>query len=273
MDKVKKGDNVGIVQEFPFYGEVNNDNSRVLGIMIGSGNYESMNIRLSSCDDCILDYFKKQGFDTVIVRNEDDEQGNKRKIVAVNNIDELLSKSGIMNQSKKEKTLPTDWEKYNKKTLCNLLNGLIDSDGNVFIEDNRKPVLYFTCNGETLAQEILFAFMKFGIHGKIDMRQDTYKGKRNNGRLTKPLWIVWIRGKENFSILSEEFSSMVKEKQSILEDSKKILTKHDMKIQKNITPTDIRFEKVVEVNDGGYFETYGLSVDNYVANGIYICDK
>jgi hypothetical protein len=90
--------------------------------------------------------------------------------------------------------------------------------------------------------------------------------------LRNPLWIVWIRGKENFTFLSKKVKSIVEDKQSVLNKSNEVLKNHDSKIQDDIRDTDIRFEKVIEVNNSGYEKTYTINVDNYVANGIFISD-
>lgn len=272
IKNIKKGDNVGIAQELPFFGKSNLSDARLIGIMIGAGEYETSNIRLSSCSDEIISYIESVGIKTAIVRNEEDEQGNKRKILSLVSVESKLSACGINKQSKKEKTLPDDWDKLNKKDLCDLLGGIVDSDANTYVEDGRKPVMYFTCNGEDLAYQLQLAFLKIGVHSKIELRQGTSKRKQDSGRLRNPLWILWIRGKENFSYLSQDVKSIVKEKQSVLNQSKDILKNHDSKVQNNIESTDIRFEKVVEVSNSGYEKVYSINVDNYVANGIFVKD-
>lgn len=272
LKNIKKGDNIGVVQELPFFGKNTLSKARLIGIMIGAGDYETSNIRLSSCDDKIISYIESQGIKTNIIRNEEDEKGNKRKIISLVDIENKLSSSGINKQSKEKKTLPKDWDKLNENSLCELLGGIIDSDANTYVEDGRKPVMYFTCNGEDLANELQFAFLKIGVHSKIELRQGTSKRKQDSGRLRNPLWIVWIRGKENFTFLSKKVKSIVEDKQSVLNKSNEVLKNHDSKIQDDIRDTDIRFEKVIEVNNSGYEKTYTINVDNYVANGIFISD-
>ena len=71
--------------------------------MIGAGDYETSNIRLSSCDDKIISYIESQGIKTNVIRNEEDEKGHKRKIISLVDIENKLSSSGIINNQKKKR--------------------------------------------------------------------------------------------------------------------------------------------------------------------------
>lgn len=272
LKDIEQGDNVGILQELPYFGTKKQQDAKTVGIIIGGGDYSIASIPVDVEDRRVIDYVQ-QSHDVEYLNRATDEQNKTYHKFIIKDAHKLLMSCGIDNQKPKEKTLPAGWQSYDKDTLIALLEGIIESDGNLFIEENRKPVLYLTFNNEEIAHELLFAFMKLGIHGKIELRQENYKRYNEKlKRLREPLWILWIRGKENFSYLCKQFSFISEEKQKTLDDAKKVLKKHDAKIQSDIISKDFRFEKVVDISNGGYNTVYGVDAKNYIVNGIFMSD-
>ena len=279
LDEITTNINACVPKEINIFGNVEEQKAKILGLLIGDGNYSTRNVyyatKDSELEQCIINCFGKNN--VCIERSHITKNKEIFKFMRIrgNEIHTLIGKYEMRGEKGSQKQLPKNYEKFNKKSLSQLISGLYDTDGTFVIEQNRRGVIGYSTISETLAHQLIHCLMKFGIHAKLYKKYS--KTHIYNNRMIKggQIFDVSIKGKENILKFNLAFYDylLVKYKKDTLKKMSIILKNRREKIAKKYFNTDLRFEKVINVEYTGKQHVYDLTVDeyhNFIANDIFV---
>jgi hypothetical protein len=272
---LKIGDFINVIDKVDIWGEETLFDARLVGMLIGDGSYgmrkhynkiEFKTPSFSNCDSELLDYvINNYKCNIELIKETKDNRIYKE--LSINELIPELKKIGIAGQSKNTKRLPINFNKLNKQNTCDLIAGLFDTDGCVYVsksENKSHDCITLTQSSKEILEEILILLNKLGIYGKI---QETvsYSGYSSNGG--SKYYILTIS--DNLSIFN--FANQI----NLLVNYKKDnLFKIINKLKKSRFTTTLdntRVEKITKITNIGNQRIYNLTADDsntYIANGI-----
>ena len=269
-ETLQVGDNVGIINEIPIWGEEEMWNPYLVGMLIGDGTYgEDHGVRLYSGDPDTWSYIEKYQLGGKI--NFDDSQYTSEfRGYRIFNGAKQLRILGIYEQTKCNKRLPINIHKYTKESICKLIAGLIDTDGCVQSNPARKEfkVIFYQKN-ETLIKQLREQLLKLGIHSSIQSikeRKSTIMGRKVNSSNGYKLVI-----KDKLSLVNfyNNISLNIQYKQKALEEIYSYCQIGSTKDNRLLSGA--KADKVVSITPIGSRLVYNLQADDdhtYIANGI-----
>ena len=271
-DLCKVGDQIGIIDEIPFFGKNKMWEPRVIGWLIGDGIYgKNKTPRLSNCDKNILNYIE-DNFNTSLERTYITKEGKEYKELRIKGICPKLRELGIYGQTKHNKRLPLNIHTYDRNTLTELIGGLFDADGYVRIDkDGRVRLILTQCQKEILleVQEVL---LHFGVHCIIRHIKSDNREHYSNGRLIKNKsgeWRLEINDITSVSKFVDNIELTVGYKQAALDFIYAYTQNHLAKHRKYVN--GVHAEKIVKIESIGLQPIYNLTAkeqNNYIVNGI-----
>lgn len=269
-ETLQVGDNVGIINEIPIWGEEEMWNPYLVGMLIGDGTYgKDHGVRLYSGDPDTWSYIEKYQLGGKI--NFDDSQYTSEfRGYRIFNGAKQLRILGIYEQTKCNKRLPINIHKYTKESICKLIAGLIDTDGCVQSNPARKEfkVIFYQKN-ETLIKQLREQLLKLGIHSSIQSikeRKSTIMGRKINSSNGYKLVI-----KDKLSLVNfyNNISLNIQYKQKALEEIYSYCQIGSTKDNRLLSGA--KADKVVSITPIGSRLVYNLQADDdhtYIANGI-----
>lgn len=271
-DLCKVGDQVGIIDEIPYFGKKRMWEPRLVGWLIGDGSYGcDKTPRLANCDKNIVNYVLGN-FNTAIEKEYLTKEGKEYKEIRIKGICGNLRELGIYGQTKEKKRLPLNVHTYDRYTLSELIGGLFDTDGYIRVDkDGRVRIILTQCQKEILleVQEVL---LHFGVHCSIRHIKSNNREHYSNGRLIKNKngeWRLEINDITSVSKFAENIQLTVEYKQSALDLIYLFTQNHLAKHRKYVC--GIHAEKIVKIEDIGIQKIYNLTAkeqNNYIVNGI-----
>ena len=271
-DLCKVGDQVGIIDEIPYFGKKKMWEPRLIGWLIGDGTYGyNKTPRIANCDKNIINYIL-DNFDTAIEKEYTTKEGKEYKEIRIKGICKQLRELGIYDQTKDKKRLPLDIHTYDRYTLTELIGGLFDTDGYIRIDKNgRVRIILTQCQKEILlqVQEVL---LHFGIHCSVRHIKSDNREHYSNGRLIKSKnreWRLEINDITSVSKFADNIELCVDYKQSALDLIYLFTQNHLAKYHKYVS--GIHAERIIKIEDIGVQKIYNLTANeqnNYIVNGI-----
>ena len=271
-DLCKVGDQVGIIDEIPYFGKKKMWEPRLIGWLIGDGTYGyDKTPRIANCDKNIINYILGN-FDTAIEKEYTTKEGKEYKEIRIKGICKQLRELGIYGQTKDKKRLPLDIHTYDRYTLTELIGGLFDTDGYIRVEkDGRVRIILTQCQKEILlqVQEVL---LHFGIHCSVRHIKSDNREHYSNGRLIKSKngeWRLEINDITSVSKFADNIELHVDYKQSALDLIYLFAQNHLAKHHKYVS--GIHAERIIKIEDIGVQKIYNLTANeqnNYIVNGI-----
>lgn len=174
-DELKVGDFVGLANNIDYWGDINVPNAYIVGLLIGDGSYgKSASCRLCSADPDTWKYLENNNLG--VLNHCDDSRPEKynkefRTYRIIEGM-ELLHQLGIAYQTGKNKTLPKNIGKFNKVSVCNLLAGLFDADGSIYINEKKQSyIITLYQSNINLLEEVRMQLHKLGIFSTIGTRK------------------------------------------------------------------------------------------------------
>lgn len=271
-DLCKVGDQVGIIDEIPYFGKKKMWEPRLIGWLIGDGSYGyDKTPRIANCDKNIINYVLGN-FDTAIEKEYTTKEGKEYKEIRIKGICKQLRELGIYGQTKDKKRLPLDIHTYDRYTLTELIGGLFDTDGYIRVDkDGRVRIILTQCQKEILlqVQEVL---LHFGIHCSVRHIKSDNREHYSNGRLIKSKngeWRLEINDITSVSKFADNIELHVDYKQSALDLIYLFAQNHLAKYHKYVS--GIHAERIIKIEDIGVQKIYNLTANeqnNYIVNGI-----
>ena len=263
---LKIGDQLGTIEEVPFFGDLSIWEPRMVGWLIGDGSYgKDKTPVLSNCEEEILSYVKSS-FSTTVEKEYLTKTGKTYQEIRIREICSYLRELGIYGQTKDRKTLPPAIHSCTKEDICELLGGFFDTDSYISLPKNKtKPTIVLTAAYKSILDEVILLLQKLGIHGKIRFAKPNPKNPIDRNGCYR-LEISDVKSLKKFT---ENISFFPKEKQNRLELYKELLEEVEGRNSKYIH--NLRFEKITNVERIGEQLVYNLTAEGsntYIANGI-----
>lgn len=271
-EKCKVGDQVGVIDAVPFFGDKEMWEPRLVGWLIGDGSYGyDKTPRLSNCDAEILKYVE-ENFDTKTERERLTKDGRTYKEIRIKGICCKLRELGIYGQTKDKKRLPIDINKYSMYSLSEMIGGLFDTDGYVNVSKTGHVRLILTQSHEEILREVQQVLLKFGIHSRVRHIKPTGREHVVRGRIIKDIrgeWRLEISDIASVSRFAKNIELKVRYKDAALDLIWLYTANHHAKQQKYVS--GVKAERIVKIEDIGLQKIYNLTAKqqhNYLANGI-----
>jgi LAGLIDADG-like domain/Intein splicing domain len=160
-------DQIIVPSEVNIFGTHSEPDARLIGLMIGDGNYTKGSTPTLSCSEKeIFEYVEHRV--TTINKEYQISEDRFYGQLSIPSIKSKLIQSGIYGQVKFHKRLPTNIHTYNKQSVCELLAGYFDADGNIYYNKNKDIVrIVLTSVVYELLEEVKYQLLKVGIHSSI----------------------------------------------------------------------------------------------------------
>jgi hypothetical protein len=264
----KIGDYLATIDEVDIWGEEEVDIAREIGWLIGDGSYgNKQSVRMHNCEYEINEYLFDK-YNCTIDKSYITKEGKNFYSFSILEYTKKLRDLGIYGQTKGDKKIPEIFNKATKKSVCELLGGLFDTDGYVSYRKNNARKDSFICDISIsqahieILRHIQLLLQKLGIHSKIRVR----KPRLNNPIDRNDWYELHIRDAVSLVRFYENISFFVKFKQ---ENLNKIYV-YSKKINRT-THKGIRYEKVTKIENIGFQKIYNLEAGQshtYLGNGI-----
>lgn len=289
-EEIKVGDHLAQLAEVPVFGNKRVSYARLLGLLIGDGNYsQRSNIQLSVADEEIRNYVKNN-FKTSVHKSFILKNGSLFESVGILGFMGEMRKHGLYGQSWDTKRLPDDIYTFDEASVCELLGGYYDADGNVAYNEklNYIKVVLSSTNIEIL-QQVKFLLHKLGIGGIITKENRSENGVKISAGQKDYIYRLYVTRKKDVLRFHSKIKLLCNYKQVVLNNVLSLSVglncrnndKADYIINNNYPEKGeyfngmkdmkhLRYEMVTKVEYVGEKEVYNLNVSEthtYLANG------
>lgn len=272
-DELKIGDFIGVANSIDYWGDVSLDKAYLIGLLIGDGTYTKGNsCRLISADVSTWDYIESNGLG--VINHCDDCRPDKystevRTYRIVDGMD-LMRQVGLVYQSRKDKTLPRNIGQYTRESICQLLAGLYDTDGSIYVNENKNnwSITLYQSN-KNLLQEVKEQLHKLGIFASIGVRKAAQYQLRGGVVNSGQSYRLQVRDIASAIRFTQFIPLNVDYKKDNLCRIYKLLK--DKKPQEHPELSGAKQFKIIDIKPIGIQTVYNLQADNdhtYLANGI-----
>ncbi len=268
--RVTYADNVDI------FGNISMWNPRLIGLLIGDGNYSCNSTpQISSHEPDIINYIAQ--YNPKIYRTKTTKKGEQHNHYGFKQIRPILKELGIYGQTKGNKTLPVNIWQYDKQSICELIGGIYDADGNVKYDSKRGVSIVLTQAHEEILKSIKTQLFKLGIHSYIvkEFRKDGYKPNTVVYRLYITDCNSVIRFKEQIKFLSVVKQSVLDKAiikpRTCLLTNRKYIKGEKGEYFNDMLLSNFRTCRVTNVKNIGQQQVYNLNAGTthtYLANNI-----
>ena len=179
-------------------------NPYLLGVLLGDGHIRDSAVRICTADEdilkecsmCLPENMKinhMKNYDYSIVQNNN---------IKKNNLCLELKKYGLNGKKSNNKFVPEDYKINSKEIRLEILRGLMDTDGSIFLEkrSNKIRMQYYTTSWQ-LAQDVMFLVRSLGGNAYYRKREfdesDNHEYKGNIIKHIHASYIVDVRISEN----------------------------------------------------------------------------
>ena len=132
--KLRSADYISFIDRIDVYGEDTLFDAYMVGLLIGDGSYgHNSTPVLSNCDIDILNYVHSN-YDTTIESRRETKDGREYQEIRIRQICDKLRSLSIYGQTKDKKRLPNNYKTLDYVNTINLIAGLYDSDGCLYIK-------------------------------------------------------------------------------------------------------------------------------------------
>lgn len=265
---LKVGDLVAISQDIPNFTNNSMFDPYLIGLLIGDGTYNGTPV-LTNCDEEVLSYVTNKYKCTDRKKQKHTKDGRILRCLSILGIRDELRNIGIYGQTKLNKRLPDCVFSSRESDCCELLAGLIDTDGNVSIRKrsgNRMSytvVLISTICLE-MAKQIRDLYQKLGIHASIQKKQQRNRDRKI--RDVNPYYNVEVVDKDSLIQLCTKIKPKIKYKKDKLNQILDICIG-----RKRWRKQKFEYETISNIEDLGLQTVYNIQVSNthtYIVNGI-----
>ena len=287
---VKIGDQLVMLDEVPVFGKKTNRDARLIGLLIGDGNYsQRSNIQLSVADQEIRE-FVKGNYKTSIHKSFALSTGKLFESVGILGFTAVLRRNGMYSQVKDLKRLPNDIHTYDEHSVCELIAGYFDAYGNITHNkksNNIKAVLSST--NEQLLIQVKFLLQKLGIGCCINKEFRSENEIKLSAGQKPYIFRLYVSRHRDVLLFQKKITLLCKHKQDVLDGVLKLKKRDcsfnngaaDYKINEKYPEkgeyfngktemSKLRYERISKITYIGEKEIYNLNVSEthtYLANG------
>lgn len=279
LDKIKIKDKICVPSATPYFGTYNEPYARVLGMFIGDGSYGNKQTpSFYNADDELWDYLYDKFKDDVVYEKSKSHTTKQNKMYRqayIKNTIPIFKKAGIYGQTQQNKSLPSNWQNYDEKSLKELVGGLFDTDGYVINASNNCYQVRFCSSCRRIIDDLQAILLKFGIHSSIVTSKKQGGQVQIDNRIVNCNYINYellVMGKYNVTLFANTFKLLVREKQDRLNKAVMSYSKKQDRSRRFKYNDDIYFETVKNI-EYGENNVYDLTVENYhsfIANGMFV---
>lgn len=289
---VKTGDHLMMIDTVGVFGEVSNPHARMLGLMIGDGNYSfNSTPQLSVADEeikkYVWEYSKEHGFIPKVYKIKKLKNGiGEHWSVGIKGLIEVIKKHKMHGESKDNKRLPFDIDSFDKKSLADLLAGYFDADGNILYAKSKNTIrIVLTSANKEILKQVKFQLSKFGIGSSI-IKENRGDGEAKLSKGQKSfIHRLYINNQCDIIKFQKEIKLLCKHKQDAIDNISNITHNKlhgNMRIGEFIMGengkgvslvgkelTGLKFKIVKKVEFIGERDVYNLTAGNtntYIAN-------
>ncbi len=261
----KVGDQVGVIEEVPFFGDKNIWEPRVVGWLIGDGSYGFNKTPVLSNCELELNEYIDNNFDTAIEKSYLTKTKKLYRETRIKGICGKLRDLGIYGQTKEKKRLPELIFDCKKEDVCELIGGLFDTDGYITGPKSKSGHrINLSSAYKELLDEVLKLLLKLGIHGKIHF----IKPYKSNPKDKNGYYRLEIADTKSLVTFVNTIKFYPKEKSRRLDLYRESLKRKRSELSKYLH--GIRFERVISVESIGVKKVYNITASDthtYIANG------
>lgn len=260
--KISTGEQIAIIREVPFFGNLKLENARLIGMLIGDGYYgKSKSVSFATKDIELKDFVSKYN-----IKEESNSSESFFRCIILDIANQLV-KIGIRNQTKENKRLPLNTDKMDEDSICELIGGLFDTDGCVSVDGSRIRVLLSQSNIELLKQ-VQNLLIKIGVVSNISLCSKGSLKKFPNEKkyLTRDNYNLDISDAVSVYNFAKKIKLLINRKQSNL--NKVFESNVNSKYSDDY---GVLFDRVKTVSNIGNQLVYNIAVDDshtYIANNI-----
>lgn len=233
--ELQTGDILLMPKRIGEFGEVNEPNAFLLGVLFGNGNYS--NTSYISLDITTEEEYVYYNTNYDISINKLSNKGNIYARIYFRKLSSLLEKYKMDMQIFDKKKLPYNIFEWNKKSLCEFLGGYFTINGNVQIIKKKYRSIKLPCKCKDTLEDIKVLLLKLGISSYIyreTKKSPILHSKMNNKICDRPStvnYVLCIYNSEDVHIFKNNIKLLIKVKQEKL-DSYILNTHH--KVANNI---------------------------------------
>jgi len=269
-DKLKLGDNIGLINEVPIWGTKVMTTPYLVGACIGDGTYgKNKGVRLFSADPDTWDYLEFNDLAYQIDKNQYKNNNKELRSYRLKDSIKLFKELGIYGQVKINKRLPNNIHLYDKDSICKLIAGLIDTDGYISF-DSKKPKngkIGFGQSNIVLIKQVREQLIKLGIHSSLKTIKKTKKFVLNKECDIKERYVLSI--KDRYSVINfyNNIQLNISYKKQNLENFYNYIKELGVKDHKE--HTNVCADKVAKITYIGLQDIYNLEAagsHTYIAN-------
>ena len=287
-EKIKVGDQLIMIDKAPVFGKKDVSYARILGLLIGDGSYSfNSTPQLCVADDEIYEHVEQGEVDSKVYVDYKTKNGVRIRKVGFRGFREKLKSHGMFGQVKLKKRLPKNIHTFSQKSVCELLGGYFDADGNVTYYEKKNAVrIVLTSICEELLIEVKYQLLKLGIHSCVIKENRNSGEKFSEGQLNH-IYRLYINKREDVFRFQEKIHFVCKKKQETLDFAKTLTGRFRYNIKRASFEINsdnnkgrffkgkdnlkgLRFSTVISVEYIGEKEVYNMHTghsNTYLSNG------
>ena len=290
-EDIKVGDELASIGQVSIFGKKRISNARILGLLIGDGNYSINNTpQICVADQKIRDYLKKK-IDYKVYKSFILKDGTVFENIGLKGYHTILKEHGMYGQVKQKKRLPLDIDQFDEHSICELLGGYYDADGNVSYnlkKNSTRIVLTSICF--ELLDQVKYLLIKLGITSHITKEKRGIKDIKISSDQLDYVYRLYVSRTEDVLKFRNKIKFLCKHKQDVLDKAislkKGLNTRHDSTaliympnenypekgefFNDSKQLSNLKFSKVTKIESIGEQTIYNLNVSEthtYLANG------
>jgi hypothetical protein len=215
---LKVGDQLMVLNEIPIFGSNKIKDARLLGLLIGDGNYSLKATPSLSCGDEEIFIFIKEKYNYKINKQFKMKTGGTFRNLTLPEVRFVIKEAGIFGQTKLQKRLPKNIHKYDEKSVTEILGGYFDADGNVYYNIKKNSIrVVLTSICEELLVEVKYQLLKLGIGSSITKEKRNIKPSKEYEGQMEYIFRLYINRREDVIRFKNKINFLVTHKQKTLE--------------------------------------------------------
>ncbi len=221
--ELKVGDSLLLATNINVFGNKKLKDAYLIGMMLGDGSYgKNSKPTLSITTEEVYKWISSNYDIGISKLRGTSNDGIYAQVYFLKSIKNSLIEAGIYGQTGKNKRLPRDIHEYDKKSICELLGGYFEANGNIQLRNYNRSIK-LTCKYKEMLEDVQYLLLKLGINSSIvkeekgsdllisKVNNKSYKMKKYN------CYVLYITFSDYVQIFKENIHFKSKYKQERLD--------------------------------------------------------